>query len=145
MFKHLRVCIQMGSCKKFMMTFTARLTIQSYMKGKIALDHVGLRSGNFGRRKSFFTFNEMQGCDHDGFSSGNFGWKGTFFSSQTKANVVLNQDGPRRSGKFGRGRVFSSSHPKLRILLKCGYFGWIVAFLTSLTRGLFLTTLSLNS
>ena len=116
---------------------------------------------------------------HNGFSSGNFGRKGTFFSSQTKGNVVLDQDSPR-SGKFGRADFFSSSHPKLRILttkaldlveipvrhgtkrncfwskikvtivldhagLRWGYFGRIVAFFTSHTRRLFLTTLSLNS
>ena len=71
------------------MTFTdtyARLTTPSYMKGKVALDHVGLRSGNFGR-------------------------KGTFFSSQTKGNVVLDQDG-LRSGKFGQTETFFTSQTK---------------------------------
>ena len=43
--------------------------------------------------------------DHVGFRSGNFGRKGTFFSSQTKGNVVLDQDS-LTSGKFGQTETF---------------------------------------
>ena len=90
----------------------------SYMKGKVALGHVGLRSRNFGGRRSFFTslMKVKVVLDHDGFRSGNFGRKGTFFSSQTKGNVVLDHSG-LKSGDLGRTETSLKSQTRARLFL----------------------------
>ena len=99
------VCIQIGSCKKIM-TFTVtheRLTALPCVKGKVALDHDGFRSGNFGR-------------------------KGTFFSSQTKGNVVLDQDGFRSGNQQDRDFLKIPSEGKVVIdHVGSRYFGRVVA------------------